>query len=264
MVQIPLPEELVARIQALRKRAAIELIYKIIVIWSTKGGVGKTFLATELAWLLNAVLTDLDWDEGNATVALGYHHEKYMRVPLLDAFATGRTPTPKSLSRRPLLIPGHPEFGTDHPSSDTITKALIQWNQDLKMPLVVDNHPGAGIVQFGALGAADLIVSPVKLATRELDAMKAQLKEFGHFPTLLIPNLVPDVNLEVEIRALKEMCAANDVPIGPLVSDHTGKVARRRVRTCVTASPAPSKRMTLVVFELVRLAERVIDHVVAA
>lgn len=38
----------------------------IITIAAWKGGVGKTELAKELAWLLDGVLVDLDWDAGGA------------------------------------------------------------------------------------------------------------------------------------------------------------------------------------------------------
>ena len=41
----------------------------IITIAAWKGGVGKTELAKELAWLLDGVLVDLDWDAGGATRA---------------------------------------------------------------------------------------------------------------------------------------------------------------------------------------------------
>ena len=47
----------------------------IITIAAWKGGVGKTELAKELAWLLDGVLVDLDWDAGGATRAWGYRHE---------------------------------------------------------------------------------------------------------------------------------------------------------------------------------------------
>jgi cellulose biosynthesis protein BcsQ len=40
---------------------------KIVTVAARKGGVGKTTLAYELAWLLDAPLVDLEFDEGSAT-----------------------------------------------------------------------------------------------------------------------------------------------------------------------------------------------------
>jgi hypothetical protein len=48
---------------------------KIFTVAAAKGGVGKTTLAYELAYLLDAPLVDLDWDAGGASRKWGYRHE---------------------------------------------------------------------------------------------------------------------------------------------------------------------------------------------
>ncbi len=77
--------------------ALMELLPRLIVtVAAWKGGVGKTELAKELAFLLGGVLVDLDWDEGGATRAWGYRHETRATAPLLDALEAGRVPRPLS------------------------------------------------------------------------------------------------------------------------------------------------------------------------
>jgi chromosome partitioning protein len=49
---------------------------KIVSVHSRKGGVGKTTMAYELAWLLGGVLVDLEWDDGSATRQWGYRHDR--------------------------------------------------------------------------------------------------------------------------------------------------------------------------------------------
>jgi len=52
--------------------AILASMAKIITVAAYKGGVGKTTLALELAYLLDAPLVDLDWDKGGATRRWGY------------------------------------------------------------------------------------------------------------------------------------------------------------------------------------------------
>ena len=51
-----------------------------MTVAARKGGVGKTTLAYELAWLLDAPLVDLEFDEGSATRMWGYRHETRVRA----------------------------------------------------------------------------------------------------------------------------------------------------------------------------------------
>ncbi len=68
---------------------------KVLVVASPKGGVGKTTLAYELAYLLDAVLLDLEWDGGSASRRWGYRPGYEATDPLFDALEKRRTPRPR-------------------------------------------------------------------------------------------------------------------------------------------------------------------------
>src|SRR5665213_1041620 len=100
---------------------------KIVTVAARKGGVGKTTLAYELAWLLDAPLVDLEFDDGSATRMWGYRHETRMRVPLLDALESGRTPRLLTGYHKPHLVPCHPDFQLNQPTAEAMADTLMQW-----------------------------------------------------------------------------------------------------------------------------------------
>src|SRR5512135_3862944 len=100
---------------------------RIISVASTKGGVGKTTIAYELAWLLGGPLVDLDWDAGGATRQWGYRHERRLRAPLLDALERSSTPVPLRGVRKPDLVPSHPDFVDYQPAPEDMAGALEKW-----------------------------------------------------------------------------------------------------------------------------------------
>src|SRR5690606_21552609 len=89
----------------------------LVVVHSRKGGVGKTTLAYELAWLLDGVLVDLDWEEGGATRTWGYRWEDRVRSPLLSGLEHGTAPRPLKGFNKPRLVPGHPDFEHQQPAA---------------------------------------------------------------------------------------------------------------------------------------------------
>jgi chromosome partitioning protein len=255
--------DLSTRIAALRERAARELAGRIITVFSGKGGVGKTLLAMELAWLLDGVLVDLDWDGGRASVALGQPHTKYVRAPLLDALATGRTPVPKRLKKRPDLVPGHPDFLYHQPRPEVLAEHLSRWAQEWQRPVIVDTHPGGSDSSFGALAAADVVLHPVELATRVLDALEATLEEIEQYPLLLIPNEVPTYVPEYELNRLADLAKRHEVQVGPIISNHSW-YRTRRLRTVVSSATVLGQRSGVLTEQLVRVGERTVSYATAA
>jgi cellulose biosynthesis protein BcsQ len=81
---------------------------KIVVCHSRKGGVGKSTIAYELAWLLAAPLIDLDWEEGGVSRTWGYRWEERTRVRILArSLATvylGCSPASKSPICYPAIL----------------------------------------------------------------------------------------------------------------------------------------------------------------
>lgn len=231
----------------------------IIAVAGWKGGIGKSLLAYELAYLLGAVLVDLDWDGGGVTRQWGYRPETRLRAPLLDALDTGRTPRPLTGPRKPRLIPSHPDLAVNQPTAERLTEALESWARDLGAPLVVDTHPGGVPATYGAIAAASVVITPAVLATRELAALETMLAELPDYPLLIVPNKVPTSPPAREVERLATI--AKGVPVAPPISEHRW-LPTRRVRTAVTSyTEAESKRAARLAAELRAVAEEVSKRV---
>lgn len=244
----------------------LELLPRLIVtVAAWKGGVGKTEIAKELAWLLDAVLVDLDWDEGGATRAWGYRHEARTNAPLLDALESGRVPRPLSGGGvRADLIPSHPDFAINQPPGDRMATALENWSQALQRPLVIDTHPGGVPSTMGAVGAAHVVVVPVNLETRALRATEGMAQELqGGYPILFVVNRV-EAAPEAELRQLEQLSEKYDIPVGPVVSSHA--FLKRRKLTMAVCAPGRSgelpARATKFVDEMHDVAKRILETAV--
>lgn len=258
--------ELHQMIAALRAEAVTALVDKIITIMSPKGGQGKSFFAKELAWLLNLILVDLDWDGGRVSKLLGYNVLKYRRdVPLLDALESGKLPKLYRSNRRPDMIPGHPDFEPNQPDPEGMAKALLSWAAGLEQGLAVDTHPGGSESTLGATEAADLIVMPVVFGTGELDAVEEALEKLHHLPLLLVPNMVPNVIPSAEARRLHMLATTYNVEIcepASFVYRH-GWMTQRKQRTVISAAPRFGARTADVSHNMLALAKEVLRRVAA-
>lgn len=213
-----------------------ELIDRLVVtVAAWKGGVGKTELAKELAWLFNGVLVDLDWDEGGITRTWGYFHETRSTAPLLDALEKGRCPRPLSGGGvKADLIPSHPDFVDNQPAADEMATILAKWSANLKRPLILDTHPGGVSSTMGAVSAAHVIVVPVNLETRALTATEAMARELqGPYPLVFVPNRV-EAAPDAELRRLESISRTFGIPVGPPVYSHSF-LKRRKQRMAVCA-----------------------------
>lgn len=247
------------RVIDLRKHAANTMAGRVVTVMSGKGGVGKTTLATELAWLLSGVLVDLDWDGGCASRALGFFHERYSRAPLLDALETGRAPRPRVSGNRPDLVPSHPDLAVNQPDPETLGGLLSGWAVEWQRPVLADTHPGGTDATMGAVAAADLVVMPVVLGTKELAALESTLGELAGYSVLLVPTMVPPTPPAAERRRLRTIVERHGVQVGPMVGMH-GWLRTRKLRTVASAAPSWGKRVVPLVSELVTLGETVVTH----
>src|SRR5664280_1094711 len=143
-------------------------VSKIVTVAAYKGGVGKTTLALELAYVLRAPLVDFEWDSGGASRRWGYRHERSTTRPLLDALAHPRTPKPLVGHRKADLVPGHPDLSDAALSAENVATGLGKWAAEWERPwVVVDTHPGGFASTLGAMAAADVLVVPTPLRSGE-------------------------------------------------------------------------------------------------
>lgn len=217
-----------------------------ISVAAWKGGVGKTELAKEIAWLLDGVLIDFDWDRGGVSRAWGYRHETRTNAPLLDAIEAGRTPRPLSGGAyRADLVPSHPDWGDNQPDPEQLTEHLERWSRQWQRPVIVDTHPGGGYATYGAIAASHVIVVPVVLETRALEALEGMADELRSYPLLVIPNMINAAPRPM-IEWLQRISETYTVPVGPPIGNYSW-LRQRRYRMAVAARrPVPAKNRQFV------------------
>ncbi len=213
---------------------------KIVAVAARKGGVGKTTIAYELAWLLNAPLVDLEFDDGSATRMWGYRHESRMRAPLLDALESGRAPRPLTGYHKPDLVPCHPDFQLNQPAPENMANALARWAQEWDRDfVVVDTHGGGSSSGDGALAAASVIVVPTPLKTKDLNATEGMVREMPDYPLVIVPNMIPRVPKAAEIRRVAQIVDGTPIAVAEPVPYVRG-IETRKKRVAITSDdPTP-------------------------
>jgi chromosome partitioning protein len=230
----------------------------VVTVAAAKGGVGKTTLAYELAASLNGILVDLDWDSGGATRMWGYDPSKYRRAPLLDALEAGpdgKPPIPRTRRHQPALVPSHGDLAASSIDESLVADCLASWTATWdNRTVVVDTHPGANPLTDGAIEVADLMVIPVVLGSRELDALEAMLNDFRKYRLLLVPNMVPPVPPRRLVERLRTLVETDSV--APPISEHRW-IRRRLRRSALTLQPDPGVQLSRAAAEFRAVAEAV-------
>jgi chromosome partitioning protein len=235
----------------------------VVTVAAHKGGVGKTEIAKELAWLLGGVLVDFDWDRGGASRAWGYRYETRTNAPLLDAMEIGRTPRPLiGGAFRADLVPSHPDWGNNQPEIEYVTGQVEKWSAEWGRPVVIDTHPGGGDdanpSASGAIAAANIVVVPIVLETRPLEALEGMADELRAFPLLIIPNMVDAVPRRM-LAWLERISEDYEIPVGPSIGKY-GWLSRRSLRMAVAArTPVPAKNRQFV-DEITAVARAIINY----
>lgn len=212
----------------------------VTAVAAWKGGVGKTTLAYELAYQLDAVLVDFDWDQGNATRTWGYRHEDRYRAPLLDAIDSGKTPTPlNGGSRKPDLVPCHPDFAVAQPEADELADLLTKWAAEWGRKVVADTHPGGNPSTYGAMAAARVVAVPVVFGVKDLSATEGMLNEVPDYPLLLVPSKVKAPSAQMRNR-LRDMATAAEVPVASPIP-YCSWIPERQLRIAITSEPVAKR-----------------------
>lgn len=244
MTTLTVTDAVSQHVNDLRGWARANLAGRVITVASPKGGVGKTTIAQEVAYALDAVAVDLDWNDGNLARAMGWFHEQRVRSPLLDALDTGKTPRPIVGRSRPDLIAAGPEFGANQPSMTAMQDALRRWAGELDRLLVVDCHPGDGDAAYGAIAAADSVLTPTLLGQREMDALSGWCEKFDGYPLFVVPNQIPPVPPGRLLDRLTEIVEARGLGVSTPVPRESW-LPRRAARTTLLSSRASKRSLKI-------------------
>ena len=249
---MPLPRYTDLSVERHNRRMSEPHIYTVA---SYKGGVGKTTLASELAYVLDAVLLDLDWDRGNATRAWGYRTEQRVTAPLLDAIEAGRTPRPLKGARKADLVPCHEDFVDMQPEATTMAGLIERWAKEWGRDVVADTHPGGSPSTLGAMSAAHRVLVPAPFGEKEHEALEGMVGQLADYPLMVVPSRVPPVPPERDIARLRRITQEAEVPVGPPVSNYVW--LPRRTRRMAVSAPPVAKQGQRFAEEVAAVAEAV-------
>lgn len=218
---------------------------KILVTHSRKGGVGKSTSAYEVAYVLDAVLVDLEHDIAGVTSIWGDRPLDRASVPILDALESGRTPKPLKGYRKPRLVPGHPHLDREAPSREQMSDALLKWAAEWDTEwVVVDTHPGAAEHTHGALAVADVVLAPTTLDLLDLRGLEQLVDEMLDYPVVVLPTKVRPTPSGIGLKKLDQIVENTKVQVAPpipLVSD----LPKRTKRIAITSEDPPAKPLRL-------------------
>lgn len=223
---------------------------RIVAVVGDKGGIGKSALAYELAAALRFVLVDLDWSGGGVTGSWGLEPRGHRPHFLVNATA----PHVYRRGQRPDLIPSVPALADVALPRAEVGERL----KAIEHSLVIDTHPGFNVLTLAAVDVADLLVVPVLLRERELNALDRMLMEgLAASPVVIVPNMVPPATPRRQLERLQRILEPyRKIPVAPPVSWWPWW-SRRRRRAALVLEPSPGEEARRAVVELRDVATEV-------
>lgn len=256
--------DLLAFIERLREWARTALAGRIITVAAGKGGVGKSTFAAELAYCLDAVLIDADWDDGCVARALGWRREERVRSPLLDALDNDRLPRLISGgTSRPDLVPAGPDLETSQPRPEVFADHLTRWATEWKRPVVVDTHPGSGAAAYGAMSAAHVVPCPAELGEKDLEALAGWCEKLQGYPLYLVPSQVPKNPADSHLDWLDQIASTYKLEVSTEIPK-ADWLPQRKARTALCAARTLSKRNTPMITAYATASKEVAERAAAA
>lgn len=233
----------------------------IVTVAQRKGGVGKTTVAMELAYVLDAVLVDLEWDGGSASRRWGYRSKDRVNDLLWTAIEKGRVPRPLKGHNKPDLVPGSSQLVDLGLSADDVADAIAGWSADWgERWAVIDTHPGSHSVTHGAIAAAHCVLLPTPLAEPELDGAEDMIEEMADYPLVIVPTMVPRVPPRGALNRLRGIVEGTPVQVAPPIPVCTALRSRKRRMAMSSQDPTP-KAYQPIVAAFAELSEMVKDYV---
>ena len=229
---------------------------QIITVAAAKGGWERPPWPTR--WPpVGGVLVDLDWDAGGATGMWGFDplKQRARRCSTPSSAAPeGRAPRLKRRANQPALVPAHPDLSASRIDSDLVADCLSAWAEHWQEPyVVVDTHPGANPLTDGAMQVADLVVVPVVLGAREMDALEAILADYAGYRLSWFPRWCRRSrrgdSWSVRLHGGR--------PPGRRAGFRAPLIRRRRRRAALVTQPNPGVRVRAAAAEFRAVAESV-------
>ncbi|WP_170918207.1 MULTISPECIES: ParA family protein [unclassified Pseudonocardia] len=252
--------DLLASVEELRAWSRTTLAGHVIAVAAGKGGVGKSTLAAELAYCLDAVLVDADWDDGCVSRALGWRRETRARSPLLDALDSGRAPRLiRGGTTKPDLVPAGPDLEAHQPRPEKFADHLTRWAREWKRPVVIDTHPGSGAATYGAMAAAHVVPCPTELGEKDLNALAGWCEKLQGYPLYIVPSQVPKSPADSHLDWLDKIAITYDLKVSSEIP-RADWLPQRKARTALCAAKSLSKRNTPMISAYITTAREVAER----
>lgn len=248
---------------------------KVVAVYSTKGGVGKTTTAVNLAWEAARTQRVLLWDLDPQGASTFLFEVKPKLRKGANALVTGKT-DPADVIRGTSfpaldLIPADASYrdldlalDAARNSISRVGKIVASFRKEYDL-VILDCPPGESLVAKNALDAADLVLLPLTpspLARRSLDQVRQLMGETGSsavtIPFLSMVDRRKSIHLDalearqadgiagvaIPAASVVERMGAQRAPVGAFAPRSPAAVAFADLFTLVTAALGPKAKKT--------------------